>query len=129
MADTVGFLTMADAVAQTDAPEIGVGMLGYAFMGKAHANALKKLPYMIYPPPAVPKLAAYKIKDLLHIVGRTCERRVVFAVLRGGLRRPRTAVDEGARVPVADRVHLQTLVRAHDPFAVLIGTEPHGFHP
>lgn len=58
MADTVGFLTMADAVAQTDAPEIGVGMLGYAFMGKAHANALKKLPYMIYPPPAVPKLAA-----------------------------------------------------------------------
>jgi predicted dehydrogenase len=49
---------MADAVAQTDAPEIGVGMLGYAFMGKAHANALKKLPYMIYPPPAVPKLAA-----------------------------------------------------------------------
>lgn len=58
MSDTVGFLTMADAVAQTDAPEIGVGMLGYAFMGKAHANALKKLPYMIYPPPAVPKLAA-----------------------------------------------------------------------
>ena len=38
--------------------EIGIGMLGYAFMGKAHSNALKKLPYMIYPPPAIPKLVA-----------------------------------------------------------------------
>jgi predicted dehydrogenase len=41
-----------------DAPEIGVGMLGYAFMGKAHSNALKTIPYMMYPPPAVPVLAA-----------------------------------------------------------------------
>jgi predicted dehydrogenase len=33
-------------------------MLGYAFMGKAHSNALKKLPYMMYPPVAIPRLAA-----------------------------------------------------------------------
>lgn len=39
-------------------PEIGVGMLGYSFMGKAHTNALKKIPYMVYPPPAIPRLAA-----------------------------------------------------------------------
>jgi predicted dehydrogenase len=38
--------------------EIGVGMLGYAFMGKAHANAYKKLPYIICPPPARPRLVA-----------------------------------------------------------------------
>ena len=38
-------------------PEIGVGMLGYAFMGKAHTNAYKKIPYMMYPPPAIPRLA------------------------------------------------------------------------
>ena len=31
-------------------------MLGYAFMGKAHTNAYKKIPYMMYPPPAIPKL-------------------------------------------------------------------------
>ena len=37
-------------------PEIGVGMLGYAFMGKAHTNAFKKIPYMMYPPPAIPRL-------------------------------------------------------------------------
>ena len=30
--------------------EIGVGMLGYAFMGKAHVNAYRTLPYMIQPP-------------------------------------------------------------------------------
>ena len=29
---------------------IGVGMLGYAFMGKAHSNAYKTLSYMTWPP-------------------------------------------------------------------------------
>ena len=58
MAEGTGFTTMAAAAAEGEAPEIGVGMLGYAFMGKAHSNAMKKLPYMIYPPPAVPKLVA-----------------------------------------------------------------------
>ena len=33
-------------------------MLGYAFMGKAHSNAMKKIPYMMYPPVAIPKLVA-----------------------------------------------------------------------
>ena len=28
---------------------IGVGMLGYAFMGKAHSNAYKTLAYMTWP--------------------------------------------------------------------------------
>ncbi len=58
MSDKVGFVTMAGQRAEGEAPTIGVGMLGYAFMGKAHSNALKKLPYMMYPPVAVPKLAA-----------------------------------------------------------------------
>lgn len=58
MSDDVGFLTMAGAKATGEAPQIGVGMLGYAFMGKAHTNAYKTLPYMIYPPPAVPRLVA-----------------------------------------------------------------------
>jgi predicted dehydrogenase len=58
MASDVGFVTMAGERATTKAPEIGVGILGYAFMGKAHSNALKKLPYMMYPPVAIPKLVA-----------------------------------------------------------------------
>jgi predicted dehydrogenase len=39
-------------------PSIGVGMLGYAFMGKAHSNAFRKLAYMTWPPPLRPRLVA-----------------------------------------------------------------------
>jgi len=56
MSEGSGFTSMADARASGDAPEIGVGMLGYAFMGKAHSNAFLKIPHMMYPPPAIPKL-------------------------------------------------------------------------
>lgn len=49
---------MAGQRATSKAPEVGVGMLGYAFMGKAHTNAFKKLPYIVYPPPAIPRLVA-----------------------------------------------------------------------
>jgi predicted dehydrogenase len=52
------FTAMAGPKAEKIAPEIGVGMLGYAFMGKAHTNAYKKIPYMMYPPPAIPRLVA-----------------------------------------------------------------------
>jgi len=58
MPSDTGFTTMAAAKSDKAAPEIGIGMLGYAFMGKAHTNAYKKIPYMIYPPPAVPRLVA-----------------------------------------------------------------------
>ena len=54
---------MAGPKAEGEAPEIGFGMLGYAFMGKAHSNALKTLPYMMYPPVAIPKLVAISGRD------------------------------------------------------------------
>ena len=63
MSEETGFTTMAGARAEGEAPEIGFGMLGYAFMGKAHTNALKKIPYMMYPPVAIPKLAAISGRD------------------------------------------------------------------
>jgi predicted dehydrogenase len=44
-------------------PAIGVGMLGYAFMGKAHANAYKTLAYMAWPPPLRPELVAIAGRD------------------------------------------------------------------
>ena len=37
---------------------IGIGMLGYAFMGKAHANAYLTLPYIAGPLPLRPRLAS-----------------------------------------------------------------------
>ena len=36
--------------------KIGVGMLGYAFMGKAHSNAFRKISYITWPPPLEPEL-------------------------------------------------------------------------
>ncbi len=65
MSDSTGFTSMAGPQAEGQAPEVGVGMLGYAFMGKAHSNAFKTIPYMIYPPPAIPRL--------LGIAGRNAE--------------------------------------------------------
>lgn len=63
MPEDVGFVTMAGPKASGKAPEIGVGMMGYAFMGKAHSNAYKKIPYMVYPPPAIPNLIAIAGRD------------------------------------------------------------------
>ena len=58
MSEKQSFTAMASTKVEGQAPEIGVGMLGYAFMGKAHSNAFKTIPYMMYPPPAIPHLAA-----------------------------------------------------------------------
>lgn len=54
---------------------ISIGMLGYGFMGKAHSNALKTLPYMFWPGEAR--------VDLRAIAGRT-EDRVAEAATRYG---------------------------------------------
>jgi predicted dehydrogenase len=59
-------------------PEIGVGLLGYAFMGKAHAHAYKTLRYMTWPPPLEPRLVA--------IAGRS-EDAVAEAARRYGFAR------------------------------------------
>ena len=60
------------------ADEIGIGMLGYAFMGKAHSNAFRKVPYVAWPPPLVPRLVA--------IAGRN-EEAVAEAAQRYGWER------------------------------------------
>ena len=44
-------------------PDIGVGMLGYAFMGKAHAHAYRTISYMSWPPPLVPRLVRIAGRD------------------------------------------------------------------
>src|SRR4249919_3590060 len=64
------------AVGEID--EIGIGMLGYAFMGKAHSNAFRKIAYMTWPPPLLPRLVA--------IAGRN-EAAVADAAKRYGYER------------------------------------------
>jgi len=67
MGERVGFVTMGEAGRDVgETPTLGVGMLGYAFMGKAHTNAYKTLDYIYTPPPAHPRLVA--------IAGRNRER-------------------------------------------------------
>ncbi|MBS7615058.1 Gfo/Idh/MocA family oxidoreductase [Candidatus Bathyarchaeota archaeon] len=55
----VGFVTMGKVAKESKVvKDIGVGVLGYAFMGKAHTNGYKKMPVFFYPPPARPRLVA-----------------------------------------------------------------------
>lgn len=52
----VGFIGMAAEEKAGEIPEIGIGMIGHAFMGKAHSNGWKQMPYIFWPPAAIPKL-------------------------------------------------------------------------
>lgn len=79
MSEQVGFVTMGETKGPAEnIPSIGVGVLGYAFMGKAHTNAYKKLPYIFWPPAAIPRLVS--------IAGRS-EKAVAEAARRYGYAR------------------------------------------
>ena len=56
----VGFVSLGKGTGASDvaAEEIGIGVLGYGFMGKAHTNAYKKIPYIFWPPAAKPRLVS-----------------------------------------------------------------------
>jgi len=75
----VGFVRMGKVEeVPKEIKDIGVGMIGYSFMGKAHTNAYIKMPIFFYPPPAKPKLVA--------ICGRT-EKAVAEAAKRYGYKK------------------------------------------
>jgi predicted dehydrogenase len=59
----VGFTTMGQAGGAERVQPIGIGMLGYAFMGKAHSNAYRKISYMTWPPPLQPQLVSIAGRD------------------------------------------------------------------
>ena len=92
----VGFVTMGKAASGGEVKPIGIGMLGYAFMGKAHSNAYKTLAYMTWPPPLRPELIA--------IAGRN-EEAVAEAARRYGFAEYKTdwkAVATDPRVELFD---------------------------
>ena len=90
----VGFVTMGKASGGGAVETIGVGMLGYAFMGKAHSNAYKTLSYMAWPPPYMPELVA--------IAGRN-EEAVTEAARRYGFA---DAVTDWKQLVADDRIQL-----------------------
>jgi predicted dehydrogenase len=90
----VGFVTQGASAGGGDVPEIGVGMLGYAFMGKAHSNAYHKINYMTWPPPMRPTLVA--------VAGRNREA-VADAAQRYGFAE---AVSDWRELIADDRVQL-----------------------
>jgi predicted dehydrogenase len=90
----VGFVTMGKASGGGAVETIGVGMLGYAFMGKAHSNAYKTLSYMAWPPPYMPELVA--------IAGRN-EEAVAEAARRYGFA---DAVTDWKQLVADDRIQL-----------------------
>ncbi len=110
------FTAMAAAAGNGEqAPHIGVGLLGYAFMGKAHSNALKKLPYMLYPPVAIPELTA--------IAGRNAAA-VEEAARRFGYRKAYTdwrALVEDPAVQLLDNVGPNNLHAAPSILAAQLG--------
>jgi len=76
MSERVGFVTMGEAGGgDAGIPTLDVGMLGYAFMGKAHTNAYKTLDYIYTPPPARARLVA---------IGGRNQERVEAAARRYG---------------------------------------------
>jgi predicted dehydrogenase len=68
-----GFVPVEDR--GRELPEIGVGVLGYRFMGRAHSNAYQRMPMFFWPPVARPRLVA--------VCGRT-EDAVAEAAVRYG---------------------------------------------
>ncbi|WP_378143963.1 Gfo/Idh/MocA family protein [Cnuibacter sp. UC19_7] len=82
MSNSPSFFTQGEAKGTDgDVPTIGIGMLGYAFMGRAHVNAYKKIAYTFWPPPLVPRL--------VEIAGRT-EAAVDEAARRYGFEQSTT---------------------------------------
>ena len=76
-----------------DVETIGVGMLGYAFMGKAHSNAYKTIPYMTWPPPLMPQLVAIAGRNEEAVARRRALRLrgLRDRLARAGRRRARSA--------------------------------------
>ncbi|MFZ0215540.1 MAG: Gfo/Idh/MocA family oxidoreductase, partial [Candidatus Dormiibacterota bacterium] len=74
--------------------EIGVGMLGYSFMGRAHSNAYLRAATMMWPPPLLPRLVALCGRDR-DAVTETARR---FGYARAYSDWPELVADDGVQL-------------------------------
>ena len=87
------------------------GMLGYAFMGKAHSNAFRKIAYMTWPPPLMPRLVsiAGRNEEAVARPPRPLRLRALDDRLARPRRRPR---DRPVRQRRAELVHAEPTIAA-----------------
>jgi predicted dehydrogenase len=52
---------------EMELPKIGIGVLGYGFMGKVHSKAYRQIPHMFWPPPAIPSLIGICGRDKVRV--------------------------------------------------------------
>jgi predicted dehydrogenase len=126
MSDQVGFVTMGNARGpEGEIPEIGVGMLGYAFMGKAHTNAFIKMPYIFWPPPARPKLVAIagRNKDATTEAARRYGYQKVYTDWREMIKDPEVQLfDNGG----PNNMHAEPCIAAAEAGKAIICEKPLG---
>jgi predicted dehydrogenase len=63
-----GFTTI-DYTEKSGERTIGIGVIGYGFMGKVHSNAWLKIPYSFAAPAALPRLVAMCGRDQAKVLG------------------------------------------------------------
>ena len=80
--------------------DVNVALVGYAFMGKAHANGYRKLAYMAWPPPLQPRLVSLAGRNLF----------LTDSALREGALRDATEREARSREITAEVLRLEKLV-------------------
>ena len=90
-------------------PELGVGMIGYGFMGKAHSYAWRSLQFLYDPPPARPRFVAVCTAHE-DTAGRAAEK----GGYEKGVTDPRRLLDD----PAIDVIHVCTPNDSHRELCV-----------
>jgi len=90
---------------------IGVALLGYAFMGKAHSHAYKSMPHFFYPPPAIPELVVIygRHEDRLREAARNYGFKRYTTDWRAAVRDPEVEIVDNS---LPNNMHLEPTLEA-----------------
>jgi predicted dehydrogenase len=91
--------------------KIGVGILGYGFMGKTHSNAFLKIPFLHGAPPAYPELVALCGRDRAKVeeTGRVFKYKGFYTDWHHLVEDPRVAIFDNC---TPDNLHYEPSIAA-----------------